>query len=210
MRLNMGNKLLTLILIFLASRAFAQVQTNDEGTLDKCAQIFQGNNEKVPFDPDELIRNNKELRDCMIGKKFPSFRAMSMDGKEYSNLDLQGKVVLLSSWFIGCAPCEAEIPLFNELNQEFKGKGFLLLSFSRDNIGYLANFLKEKPITYAILPNSEELLRKLKTTYGYPTNIFLNKNGEIAEFSTGGRVDEDGLRLTKATFRAIIMSELAK
>jgi len=205
------NRYLTLTLIVFVSRAFAQTQPNEVGTLDKCAQEFhEGSAEGNSFDRAVFVRKEKELRECLIGKRFPSFAVTDLAGKKYSDADLNGKVVLASSWFIGCAPCVAEIPLLNELNLEFKDKGFLLLSFSTDNVEHLTKFLEAKPITYTIFPNSHELLGKLKTTYGYPTNIFLNKKGEIVEFSTGGALDENGLQLTKEKFRKIIMAELGK
>jgi thiol-disulfide isomerase/thioredoxin len=188
-------------------RAFAQAQS-DEKTLHPCAEIFSGNDAS---DLSMYFQKNQKLQECMVGKKFPSFKATAMSGKNYSSTDLTNKVVLINSWFIGCAPCKAEIPLLNELNQEFKDKGFLLLAFSTDKDEHLTEFLKDRSITFDVFSNSKELLdQKLKTTYSYPANIFLNKKGEIVAYSAGGALDEKGLQQTKEKFRKIIMDELAK
>ena len=202
----MRNRLLILIFVALATKSLAQAPA-DEHTLHICADNYM----KGAFELKQFERAEKELKECMIGKKFPSFSATAMDGKKYSSADLKNKVVLVSCWFIGCAPCVAEIPVFNELNQEFKGQGFILLTFTRDQIEYLTKFIKEKSINYTVFPNADELIeRKWKMVYGYPANFILSKKGEIVEFSGGGPTDEPGLQLAKEKFRKIIIAEVAK
>jgi peroxiredoxin len=204
-KLTTAKGLLTLSLIVI--HAFTQAQA-DKKTLHSCAEIFSKDD---ATEPPQHSRKMEKLRECMVGKKFPSFSVAAISGKNYSIVDLKDKVVLVNSWFIGCAPCVAEMLLLNELNQEFKDKGFLLLAFSTDDSEHLSQFLKDRPTTYDIFSNSRELIQQtLKTTYGYPTNIFLNKKGEIVEYSVGGALEEKGLQQTKERFRKIIMEELAK
>jgi len=43
----------------------------------------------------------------------PEFKAVDINGKEYSSADFKGKIQVLDFWFTGCIPCRAEM-LYNE------------------------------------------------------------------------------------------------
>lgn len=199
----MLHRLLTLTLIWIWISCPTQAQT-DEFTLGECAKAYFSSNNND-------LEKQQALRECVVGKKFPTFSATTITGKKYSNTDIKGKVVFITSWFTTCPPCLAEMPILNELNEKYKDKEFLLLSFSPDDDERIRKFLKERPITYEIFPNSEGLIQyRIQTNYGYPTNIIVNKKGEIVEFRTGSPLDQKGLAATKNDFAAIIERELAK
>ena len=44
------------------------------------------------------------------GMSAPEFKAVDVNGKEYSSADFKGKVQVLDFWFTGCVPCRAEMP----------------------------------------------------------------------------------------------------
>jgi hypothetical protein len=50
----------------------------------------------------------------------------------------------------------------------------------------------------------------MQTSYGFPTNIIVGKNGEIVEFRTGTPTDAEGLEAAKHDFISIIERELSK
>jgi thiol-disulfide isomerase/thioredoxin len=170
----MTNRLLILALFSVLIDFSANAQTN-KYSLSKCASAYYGNSNNMP--PGQ---KQAELRDCIVGRQFPAFSATTINGKKYSDADLKGKVVLVTSWFAACPPCIAEIPLLDELNKKYKDDEFLLLSFSADDVGRINKFLKERPITYEIFPGSEELImHNMQTSYGYPTNIIVNKEKSL-------------------------------
>lgn len=198
----MTTRLLFLALISISLNLSTHAQTN-KYSLSKCASAYRN-------DSDNQSREQK-LRECIIGKEFPAFSATTITGKKYSDADLKGKVVLVTSWFIACPPCTAERPLLEELNKKYKDNGFLLLSFAADPIERITNFLKEHPITYEIFPGSDELITlDMQTSYGYPTNIIVSKEGKIVEFTTGTATDEKGLEAMKSNFMEIIERELSR
>lgn len=201
----MTTRLIILTLFCLGIPSFTQAQTN-KYSLDKCARTYYSDsNTETPE------QKQAALRECIIGKQFPAFSATTITEKKYSDADLKGKVVFVTSWFATCPPCIAEMPMLNELSKKYKDKNFLLLSFSADDVERINKFQKERPITYEIFPNSEGMIiHEMQTSYGFPTNIIVGKNGEIVEFKTGSPTDEKGLETVKNDFIAIIERELAK
>lgn len=196
------NRLLILTLLTVLVLFSANAQTN-KYSLGKCASAYYSGN--MPSE-----QKQAELRDCIVGKQFPAFSATTINGKRYSDADLKGKVVLVTSWFASCPPCIAEMPLLDELNKKYKDQEFLLLSFSADDVGRINRFLKERPITYEIFPSSEALImHSMQTSYGYPTNVIVNKEGKIVEFRIGTPTDKEGLEATRSDFMAIIERELS-
>lgn len=201
----MTTRLLILTFISISINLLTHAQTN-KYSLGKCASAYYSDSDnKLPE------QKQAELRECIIGKQFPAFSATTITGKKYSDADLKGKVVLVTSWFIACPPCTAERPLLEELNKKYKDNGFLLLSFAADPVERLNMFLKEHPITYEIFPGSDELITlDMQTSYGYPTNIIVSKEGKIVEFTTGTATDEKGLEAAKSNFTTIIERELSR
>ena len=43
------------------------------------------------------------------------FKVKTIGGKRLTLAELQGKVVVINFWFIGCAPCISEMPALNKL-----------------------------------------------------------------------------------------------
>ena len=184
---------------------------NYEEAVTKCTATFRDGLDKLAIEDIEAVMDARMdgLRDCMIGLKFPSFVAKDVQGNEYTLEGLKGKVVLINLWFIGCHPCVAEIPLFNELSREFAPTEFVILSFGRDDMNSVADFLKDHPVNYSVLANSSNLIANtFRLSFGYPTNIFLNKEGKVIEFTTGGPIDEQGLKKAKEKMIGIIRAQL--
>src|SRR5688572_13442850 len=66
-----------------------------------------------------------------IGKGFPAFSAHSIQGENYSDEMLSGKVVFINFWFENCPPCIAEFEALNELYKNYKNnKNFQFISFT--------------------------------------------------------------------------------
>jgi peroxiredoxin len=140
------------------------------------------------------------------GFAIPYFSLTSIDGELYRLSELKGRVIMLNFWFIDCASCVDEIPLLNQLTEEYKDEDFLLLSFSTDDKETILNFKKSHELKYVVFENSSDLIQNtFHLPYGYPTNIILDKEGKIIDLKLGG----DPKKL-KATFRMIIDTGLMK
>ena len=182
--------------LFLTNVCLAQTY---EETVAKCIKDIQNGS---PI--------GQQLTQCLTGLKFPSFTATTIEGKHYTLMDLKGKIVLINLWFIGCPPCIAEIPILNELATEY-GEDFVILSFGLDDKKSISTFLERRPMNFPVFSDSKELIKNtFRMNLGYPTNVLLNKEGQIVEFKLGASNNEAGLKSMKDDIKKIVEAELIK
>ena len=129
-----------------------------------------------------------EARMVDVGNNFTAkpatpFSVKDIEGNEYSLNSLKGKVIVMNFWFIGCKPCQQEIPELNELVEKYHGKEVVFLGFALDKKSRLQTFLKKKPFNYNIIPGSK--LDSSYEVYGYPTHVVINQNSEIVWRTSG-------------------------
>ena len=200
---------LFLVVAFVTTQ-LSVAQTYQE-SLDLCTRSFGDVMAHPENGDDAIIKALGDLKACVVGKEFPEFSATTITGKKITHADLKNNVVFINLWYLSCPPCVAEMPILNELVKDFKGKDFLMLSFSTDDKKSLQEFMSARKINYAVVENSKKLIDDtFRMKFGYPTNLILDKSGKIVEFKTGGPMEEAGLKHAKLEFKAIIERELAK
>ncbi|AEE50468.1 peroxiredoxin family protein [Haliscomenobacter hydrossis] len=69
----------------------------------------------------------------MTGAVAPDFAQATPEGKDMKLSDLRGKYVLIDFWASWCGPCRRENPNVVRMYDQYKGKGFDILSVSLDN-----------------------------------------------------------------------------
>lgn len=203
----------TIFILTLVSFTTYCCGQTDSKQIKSCGTNFRQGLNDIPIDKleAEWTKRMDELRTCLIGQVFPDFKVTTIDGLQVSNADLRNKVVLINFWFIGCAPCIKEMPMLIDINKKYRDTDFLLLSFSTDNKDKLKDFVKKRGINYAVVDDSKETIEKqFSLSFGYPTNIFLNRRGEIMEIKIGGELDDTGVQRTKMKFIETIEKGLKK
>ena len=110
---------------------------------------------------------------------FSSFSGESVD---FNTLYSEGPL-LVSFWFLGCAPCVAEMKHLSKLNQKYKDTGFKVISINIDtkNKGKVKSFVKKKKYTFDMLFDSNGkngLLKKLGSS-SCPFTALINIDGTI-------------------------------
>ena len=95
--------------------------------------------------------------------------------------DYHGKVVLLNFWATWCAPCRKEMPQIAELQDEFGGDDFEVLTIAtgRNTPAGITKFFDENGITN--LPRHQDpkqALAREMAVIGLPITVILNREGK--------------------------------
>ena len=148
--------------------------------------------------PDEF-----SLTKMKPGKKHFDFSFRDMDGKIVSINDarFKNKVVIIQIMGSWCPNCMDETPFLSSLYDQYKDKGVEVIGlayerstdFQRSQQS-LRSFQKRFNVKYEILITgiavtdslrTQKTLPQLEKIIGFPTTIFLNKNGEVEKIHTG-------------------------
>ena len=130
------------------------------------------------------------------GARAPGFSVQALGGRNFELASLRGKVVVLNFWFIGCAPCRAEIPELNRLVLEYADKDVIFIAVATDGEAELCVFLKEVPFNYHVVPGGGEVLGRYGYA-GFPRHVVIDKAGVVRWSKTGSAV-KTGAELKRA------------
>jgi thiol-disulfide isomerase/thioredoxin len=146
------------------------------GTEEPLRQVFAKIRASADGFP-AFLEANRTAAAAQEKKKPYPFDVVSLDGKPWSLAELKGKTVALNFWFVGCLPCREEIPVLNQLVEQYKDVVFL--GFALDDSDQLRDFLKKYPFRYEIVPNAQKIADAFRVP-SYPAHVLINPAGEIA------------------------------
>jgi thiol-disulfide isomerase/thioredoxin len=119
------------------------------------------------------------------GEKISSFTADDINGNSFKLKKLQGKIVVLNFWFLGCPPCRLEMPELNKIALSYANNpDVVFISFALDERYEIKNYLKINPLAYHIIDNAM-MYANLYHVNLYPTNLVLDKEGKVRFHSSG-------------------------
>lgn len=113
----------------------------------------------------------------------PDFTLNDINGKKTTLSEFRGKVVLLNFWATWCGPCRAEMPSLNNLYNEFKDKGFVVLAVSVDTSEKpVRSFIKDLKLSFPVLMDKNKAVSFDEYgVFGLPTTFLIDKSGIITE-----------------------------
>ena len=117
-----------------------------------------------------------------------NFTLKDISGKDVKLSSYKGKVVLLNFWATWCGPCKIEIPWFNEFQQKYKDKGFVVLGISADDtVEQLKPFVAEYKMSYPVLVGKgrEDVQEALGPVWGLPTTLLISRDGKVCHTHMG-------------------------
>ena len=139
----------------------------------------------------EKIKSEKEVEapKIEVGNYFPDFSATDIDGKIWSNKDVEGKVMVLNQWFTGCKPCRQEMPEFSEWKDEMPDVMFFSSTYETPEVA--RQVLDKVRFNWIPIVNDTQFYEWVGDR-GYPMTIIINKEGKIAmiEFGTSSEKRE--------------------
>ena len=128
------------------------------------------------------------------GDPAPRFRARTTTGEQFNNESVRGKVVLFEFWTTWCKYCEEESELVDNIAQEFKGKGLVVLAVDvLEPDKRVKTYLAEHPRTVPIVLTKDTNLAAMYNAQVYPIYVVVDRDGNIAGEQRGA-AGERGLR----------------
>ncbi|WP_053976920.1 TlpA disulfide reductase family protein [Mangrovimonas xylaniphaga] len=128
----------------------------------------------------QFIELNKNLK---IGDNFVDFEMESPNSEKIKLSDFKGKVLLLDFWASWCGGCRKTHPDLVKVYNEYKDKGFEIISISLDN--KKDNWIKaieQDSLTWIHLSDLKGTHNLAKLAYGIsavPDNYLVDVNGKI-------------------------------
>ena len=113
-----------------------------------------------------------------------------LQGEKVNTETLRGKFLWINFWNRGCPPCIEEIPSMQELWEEFGGDAFILLALGiGETKNSVLSFLEDNElyVTFPVLLDTEGQVWRMYGARYFPTNLFIDLQGNIIGAAIGGR-----------------------
>jgi thiol-disulfide isomerase/thioredoxin len=126
------------------------------------------------------------------GAAAPGFQLESAAGKTVNLADFKGQVVLLNFWASWCGPCRKEMPILEQLQKQYKSKGFTMVGVNVEpNSTDAINWLKSTPVSFPILFDKDSSVSKLYRVEGMPNTVIVDRNGKVRYVHRGYKPGEE-------------------
>lgn len=117
------------------------------------------------------------------GQPAPDFALLDITGQPHSLKDFNGKLVLLDFWASWCKPCREKNPFWKDLYENYKEKGFTIVSISLDtDRNAWINAVEQDGLTWTQLSSLDGWATKAAEDYGVkaiPHNFLIGFDGNI-------------------------------
>lgn len=111
----------------------------------------------------------------------PRFHAKTLEGEQFTNDSVKGKVVLFQFWTTWCPYCKGEESLVNDLTTEFAGKGLVVLAIDvGESKKTVQQYLKDHPRKCRIVLTGDTNLAAMYAANSYPIYVVVDRDGNIA------------------------------
>jgi peroxiredoxin len=114
------------------------------------------------------------------GAAAPQFSLAGRGGQNVSLAQYKGQVVMINFWASWCGPCRQEMPLLESIYKKYNKLGFTMLGVNVEPDSNAANaWLKETPVSFPILYDTESKVSKLYDVAGMPTSVIIDRAGKV-------------------------------
>lgn len=121
------------------------------------------------------------------GAATPVYSYESLSGGRIDSDSLRGKVVLVNFWATWCLPCRAEMPALEAMYQRHRDTGFVIVGLAVDRAATsrVAEYVREREVTYPIAHVGGEAERRFGGVRGYPTSVLIGRDGVVRHVVMG-------------------------
>jgi len=156
------------------------IRTVDKESLGEINLLIDGAvpEKKTGIGPVVVSPDSVNIFSDLKGTPFPDFDWIDINGNRYSFSSLKGKVVVLNFWHTSCVPCIAEMPLLNELVEQYAGKEVVFIASTPNDEMEAKKFLQKTRFDYKQVASIDP-----KTIFnpfpGWPIHVVFDSKGLI-------------------------------
>jgi thiol-disulfide isomerase/thioredoxin len=126
----------------------------------------------------------------VIGEQAPEFTLLNMEGEQVSLSDFRGQVVVINFWATWCPPCREEKPTMEQLYQQKKDDGLVILAVNVEENPHqvVSQYLLQNSYSFPILLDGFKAeVQGLYGVFRYPESYIIDRDGTVVEHIIGGR-----------------------
>jgi peroxiredoxin len=117
-------------------------------------------------------------------------------GQEYTLSQFKGKVVLLNFFTYLCKPCKEEMPFLNQIDREFKSRGFQTIGIGLASTpAELRSLAQQLGLDYPVLAGTDEVSKAYGKVEFVPTTFIIDRQGNIVHKIYEARSKGDLIKL---------------
>jgi thiol-disulfide isomerase/thioredoxin len=110
----------------------------------------------------------------------PPWQVTLPDGRALSSDELKGKVVLVNFWATWCPYCRKEKPAIDSFWQDYRDKGFEVISISVDDPPEkIAAWMQDKDYSFMAAPTNGSVAAAFGNVASVPTSFIVDSDGHI-------------------------------
>lgn len=117
-----------------------------------------------------------------VGDTAPDFSIRTDNGLTVSPASFGGRLLVLNFWATWCPPCIEEMPSLDQMQQQLKDSGVVVLGISvdEDEAAY-RRFLERTPVSFLTARDPDARISSLYGTYRYPETYVINQQGKVVQ-----------------------------
>jgi cytochrome c biogenesis protein CcmG, thiol:disulfide interchange protein DsbE len=116
----------------------------------------------------------------LVNKSAPEIARADLNGTRVTLKSLRGKVVLLNFWATWCAPCQIEMPVFDQWQQQYGPRGFQVIGISMDDdAAPVRKLLAKLKVNYPNAMGDAPLGERYGGVMGLPLSFLIDRNGVV-------------------------------
>lgn len=129
-----------------------------------------------------------------VGNLAPNFQLHNLDGKPVSLSDFRGKPVMLNFWSTRCPPCVSEMPYIQQMYEEWRDKGLILLVIHMGGSpSQVKEFLQNHNLSLPVLLDTTQAIAQKYNIRWIPTTFFIDKEGIIQVVRVGAFPNKEAI-----------------
>lgn len=118
----------------------------------------------------------------------PALVLPDRDGLQHDLSSYRGRLVLVNFWAVWCGPCRDEFPAMARAHEVLRDHGVVLLAVnSGDSAAAVGRFLRQYPLPFPVLLDSDSSAAGNWQVQGLPTTYLVTPDGRIYGGAVGAR-----------------------